>query len=103
MTWVFCNVACLPFYSLRGARTRELSPDMWAQGQNGGRQLTPAMSGPPPSIVTPVALIVLASLGCFLGNARVIMSTEHVAVRHLPTDWTGTPSAGWPSRCLLEE
>jgi hypothetical protein len=31
------------------------------------------------------------------------MSTDLVAVRHLPTDWTGTPSAGWPSRCLLEE
>jgi hypothetical protein len=42
----------------------------------------------------------LASLGCFLGNARVVMSTDLVAVRHLPTD---TPSAGWPSCCLPEE
>jgi hypothetical protein len=50
-----------------------------------------------------VVLIALASLGCFLGNARVVMSTDLVAVRHLPTDWTGTPSVGWPSRRLLEE
>jgi hypothetical protein len=26
-----CNVACLPFYSWRGACTKALSPDMWAQ------------------------------------------------------------------------
>jgi hypothetical protein len=26
---------CLPFYSSREAHTRILSPDMWAQGQNG--------------------------------------------------------------------
>jgi hypothetical protein len=30
-----CNVACLPFYSSRGERTRVLSPDMWAQEYNG--------------------------------------------------------------------
>jgi hypothetical protein len=50
-----------------------------------------------------IVLIALASLGCFLDNARVVMSTDLVAVRHMPIDWTGTPSAGWPSRCLLEE
>jgi hypothetical protein len=30
----FCNTACLPFYSRRGACTEVLSPDMWAQGHN---------------------------------------------------------------------
>jgi hypothetical protein len=29
------NFVCLPFYSLREAHTRMLSPDMWAQGHNG--------------------------------------------------------------------
>jgi hypothetical protein len=29
-----CNVVCPPVYSSRGARTRVLGPDMWAQGQN---------------------------------------------------------------------
>jgi hypothetical protein len=30
-----CNVACLAFYSSREAHTRMMSPDMWAQEQNG--------------------------------------------------------------------
>jgi hypothetical protein len=63
----------------------------------------PATSGPSPSVVMPVALIVLASLGCFLGNARAVMSIEHVTIRCLPIDWTGTPPVRWPGRCLLEE
>jgi hypothetical protein len=32
---VLCNVVCLPFYSLREAHTRMLSPDMRAQEHNG--------------------------------------------------------------------
>jgi hypothetical protein len=28
--FVPCNVVCLPFYRLREAHTRMLSPDMWA-------------------------------------------------------------------------
>jgi hypothetical protein len=37
---------------------------------------------------------------CFLGNARVMMSIVYAAARVycLPTEWTGTPPAGWPSR-----
>jgi hypothetical protein len=52
-----------------------------------------------------VVHIVLISRGCFLGNARVIMSVAHVAVwtRRLPMDWTGTPPAGWFGRCPPEE
>jgi hypothetical protein len=34
-----CNVVCLPFYSLREAHTRMLSPDMWAQEHNGKNTL----------------------------------------------------------------
>jgi hypothetical protein len=34
-----CNVVCLPFYSSREAYTRILSPDMWAQEQNGRNTL----------------------------------------------------------------
>jgi hypothetical protein len=30
-----CNVVCLPFYSLRVAHTRTLSPNRWAQEHNG--------------------------------------------------------------------
>jgi hypothetical protein len=33
-----CNAVCPPFYSSRGARTRVLSPDMWALGQNEGNR-----------------------------------------------------------------
>jgi hypothetical protein len=34
-----CNVACLPFYSLREAHTRMLSPNMRAQEHNGRNTL----------------------------------------------------------------
>jgi hypothetical protein len=34
-----CNVVCLPFYSLREAHTRMLSPDMRAQEHNGRNTL----------------------------------------------------------------
>jgi hypothetical protein len=39
---VSCNVVCHPFYSSREAHTRVLSPDMWAQGQNGRKEVTNA-------------------------------------------------------------
>jgi hypothetical protein len=36
----------------------------------------------------------------FLGNARVMMSIVYAVARAycLPTEWTGTPPAGWPGR-----
>jgi hypothetical protein len=41
--------------------------------------------------------IVLISRGCFLGNARTMMSTVYAAARAycLPMEWTGTPPARW--------
>jgi hypothetical protein len=36
---VSCNAVCLPFYSLREAHTRMLSPDMRAQEHNGRNTL----------------------------------------------------------------
>jgi hypothetical protein len=46
------------------------------------------MPGRSPSVIMSVVHIVLISRGCFIGNARVIMSVAHVAVwtRRLPTD-----------------
>jgi hypothetical protein len=37
---------------------------------------------------------------CFLGNARVMMSIVYAAARAycLPTEWIGTPPAGWTGR-----
>jgi hypothetical protein len=48
---------------------------------------------------------VLICDGCFLGNARVMMSIVHVAVWmcHLPVEWTDTPPAEWTGRRLLAE
>jgi hypothetical protein len=39
------------------------------------------------------------------GNVRVMMSTMHSAAWPycLPTEWTGTPPAGWPGRRLPAE
>jgi hypothetical protein len=34
-----CNAVCLPFYSLKEAHTRMMSPDMWAQEHNGRNTL----------------------------------------------------------------
>jgi hypothetical protein len=65
----------------------------------------PVTHGRSSSAIMYVVHIVLISRGCFLGNARVIMSVAHVAVwtRRLPTDWTGTPHAGWSGRRPPEE
>jgi hypothetical protein len=48
---------------------------------------------------------VLICDGCFLGNARVIMSIVHAAVWMycLPMEWTGTPPAEWTGRYLPVE
>jgi hypothetical protein len=48
---------------------------------------------------------VLICHGCFLGNARVMMSIAHAAVwmcRQLK-EWTGTLPVGWSGRCLPAE
>jgi hypothetical protein len=42
---------------------------------------------------------------CFLGNMRVMMNIVYAAARVccLPTEWIGTPPAGWPCRCSSAE
>jgi hypothetical protein len=44
-------------------------------------------------------------LRCFLGNVRVMMSIVYAIARVycLPTEWTGTPPAGWPGHCSSVE
>jgi hypothetical protein len=48
---------------------------------------------------------VLICGGCFLGNARVMMSIVHAAVWMycVPMEWTGTPPVEWTSRRLPVE
>jgi hypothetical protein len=45
-----------------------LSPDMWAQGQNGRKLLMPAMPERSPSAIMSVVHIVLICHCCFLGT-----------------------------------
>jgi hypothetical protein len=53
-----------------------------------------------PSAIMFIVHIVLISHGCFLGNARAMMSTVYAVARAycLPMEWTGTPPAGWFGR-----
>jgi hypothetical protein len=50
------------------------------------------------SAIMSVVHTVLICHGCFLSNARVMMSVVHAAAwaYWLPMEWTGTPPAGWP-------
>jgi hypothetical protein len=65
-------------------------------------QVTPEQS---PGAMNTAVHAVLICGGCFLGNARVMMSIVHVAVWmcHLPVEWTDTPPAEWTGRRLLAE
>jgi hypothetical protein len=65
----------------------------------------PVTPGRSPSAIMFVVHMVLICRGCFLGNARVIMSVVHAAVWmcRLPMEWTGTPPVGWSSRRLPAE
>jgi hypothetical protein len=60
----------------------------------------PVTPGQTPSAIMPVAHTVLISRSCFLGNVRAMMSTVYATARAycLPTEWTGTPPAGWFGR-----
>jgi hypothetical protein len=75
-----CNVACLPFYSSRGGTYKGAEPrhvglgTKWSETTNACNVRTLSECS------NARTLIVLASLHCFFGNARVIMSTEHVVV-----------------------
>jgi hypothetical protein len=59
--------------------------------------VTPGRS---PRAIMFVVHAVLISRGCSLGNVRMMMSIVYAAARAycLPTEWTGTPPVGWPSR-----
>jgi hypothetical protein len=61
--------------------------------------------GRSPSVITSVVHTILICHGCFLGNARVMMSIVYAAARAycLPVELTGTPPAGWPGRCPSAE
>jgi hypothetical protein len=52
--------------------------------------------GRSPSAIMSVVHTILICRGCFLGNARVMMSVVHAAAwaYSLPTEWIGTPPAG---------
>jgi hypothetical protein len=58
------------------------------------------MPGRSPSTIMSVVHMILICRGCFLGNARVMMSIVYAGARAycLPVEWTGTPPAGWPGR-----
>jgi hypothetical protein len=63
------------------------------------------MLGRSPSAIMSVVHTILISRGCSLGNVRMMMSIVYAAARLycLPTEWTGTPPAGWPSRRMSAE
>jgi hypothetical protein len=58
-----------------------------------------------PGAMISVVHAVLICDGCFLSNARVMMSIVHAAVWAycLPVEWTGTPPAEWTGRRLPAE
>jgi hypothetical protein len=58
-----------------------------------------------PSAIMSVVHTVLICRGCFLGNARVMMSVVHAAILkcRLAMEWTGTPPAGWSGHRLPTE
>jgi hypothetical protein len=65
----------------------------------------PVTSRRSPSVIMFIVHAVLICCGCFLGNARVMMSIVHTAVwmYFLPMEWTGTPPAEWTGRRLPAE
>jgi hypothetical protein len=99
------SFACLPFYSPRGARTRMLSPDMWAQQHNG----CSTWSHQPSAISSCPVICDLHSIG--LPQKLPWQRTSHddhgahaVVWAYCPlSDWTGTPPVGWPGRRLPAE
>jgi hypothetical protein len=60
----------------------------------------PVTPGRSSGAIMSVVHTILICRGCFLCNARVMMSVVHAAAWAycLPTEWTGTPPVGWPGR-----
>jgi hypothetical protein len=65
----------------------------------------PVTYGRSPSANMSIVHIVLICRGCFLRNARVMMSIVYAAARAycLPMEWTGTLPTGWPGHRLPAE
>jgi hypothetical protein len=65
----------------------------------------PVTPGRSPSAIMSVVHTILICRGCFLSNARVMMSIVYAVawLYCLPMEYTGTPPAGWPSLCLPVE
>jgi hypothetical protein len=79
-----------------------LSPDMWAQGQNGRNniELSNATVAQKISECHNIhSAYGIDILRCILGNVRVMMSIVYAIARvHcLSTEWTGTSPIGWPA------
>jgi hypothetical protein len=80
-----------------------LSPDTWAQGQNGGNNIEVSNARVAQKISerhNVHSAYGIDILRCFLGNVQVMMSIVYAAARvHcLPMEWTDMPPAGWPGR-----
>jgi hypothetical protein len=78
-----CNIACSPFYSSRGACTRVLSPDMWAQEHNGCKTWgsNTWLLEQSSCALTLVVRVVLVCWGSFPSNAQVLVDIAY------PTAW----------------
>jgi hypothetical protein len=106
---LLCNVVCPPFYSSKGGTYNDAEPRHVGPGAKWREYIievsnvsTPEQS---PGAMISVVHTVLICGGCFLGNARVMMSIMHAAVWAycLPVEWTGTPPAEWTGHRLPAE
>jgi hypothetical protein len=80
-----------------------LSPDTWAQGQNGGNNIEVSNVCVAQKISerhNVHSAYDIDTLRCFLGNVRVMMNIAYAVARAhcLSMEWIGTPPAGWPGR-----
>jgi hypothetical protein len=101
IAWV-CNVACLSFYSWRGACTKGLGPDMWAQGHKEYIAWSLLMFVAETIFLCPDAEICV-SLACresFLQKDGWVQRAAWHGRTVLPVDPVGAPPAGWLWRCL---
>jgi hypothetical protein len=103
-----CNVVYPPFYSSRGHVQGWWAPTCGPREKMEGIHIEVSNASVAqkiferPHVRSAYGIDILR---CFLGNARVMMSIVYATARAycLPTDWTGTPPAGWPGRCPSAE
>jgi hypothetical protein len=72
----------LPFYSSRGACTRVLSPDMWAQEHDGCKTWgsNSCLLEQSSRALTPVIRVVLVCWGSFPSNAQVLVDIAYLRI-----------------------